>query len=298
MSLTHGSSTYDGPGGVVTIGNFDGVHQGHQALLDRARSLHLGPVVAYTFDPAPSDVLRPEFAPARLQTLEDRVARLHVRGAEHVVVEAFDRAFAAQSPADFAHTVLRDRLRATAVVVGWDFRFGRGREGDADGLRVLLDVPVVHVDAVYHQNEVVSSSRIRTAIANGAVDQAAVLLGCPHELVGSVVAGDARGRQLGFPTANLDVRTPLLPAAGVYAIVATSPFGVHRGVANLGTRPTFPDARFKVEVHLFDFAGDLYGLELRVGLVHRIRAEQRFDGVEALVAQIHRDAHRARELLA
>lgn len=297
LAVSHGSNAYDGPAGVVTIGNFDGVHLGHQALLDAARNLKRGPVVAYTFDPAPRDVLRPDTAPLRLQTLADRVERLHARGADHVVVEPFDRGFAAKSPADFAHGILRDRLRATAVVVGWDFRFGKGRSGDAAGLRNLLEQPVVQVDPLVSGSDPISSSRIRALIAAGEMSEASRLLGCPHEIVGVVEHGDARGRELGFPTANVCSRTPLCPAAGVYAVRVRSSVGEHRGVANLGMRPTFSGDRFKVEVHLFDFVGDLYGTELRVQFCARIREERAFAGIDALVAQIGADAAEARTLL-
>lgn len=295
--MSRGSAGYAGPAGVVTIGNFDGVHLGHQALLDRARSLDRGPVVAYTFHPAPVDVLRPDKAPPRLQTLDDRLARLHARGADHVVVEAFDPSFAEQSPEQFAHGILRDRLHATAVVVGWDFRFGRQRAGDAEAIRALLDVPVEQVEPVLWQDEPVSSSRIRRCVRAGSMEEAAAMLQSPHELVGTVVHGEAMGRQLGFPTANLDVRTPALPATGIYAVTATSVAGEHRGVANLGVRPHFDGDDYRVEVHLFDFQGDLYGTELRARLHHRIRDERAFASLDELVAQIAADAAKARELL-
>lgn len=293
MGQVWDSARYDGPGGVITIGNFDGVHIGHRALLERARSLGRGPVIAYTFHPAPRDVLRPDNGIRRIQRLQDRVDTLLEAGADTVVVEPFDLAFAARTPESFASEILTDRLRGTAVVVGWDFRFGRGRAGNAEGLRELLDVPVEQVEAVHFEGEVASSSRIRGLIEAGEVEAAARLLTRPHDIVGTVVHGQSRGRALGFPTANLRVQTPMLPADGVYAVRV----GEHHGVANLGKRPTFEGAPPSVEVHLLDFDGDLYEQELRVAFVQRIREERTFDGVEALVEQIGRDVSAARGML-
>ncbi|MCB9672032.1 MAG: riboflavin biosynthesis protein RibF [Alphaproteobacteria bacterium] len=293
MEQVWGASGYAGEGGVVTIGNFDGVHLGHRALLDRARALDRGPVLAYTFHPAPRDVLRPDNGIQRIQRLEDRVATLLEAGADTVVVEPFDLAFAALSPEDFAHGILRDRLRATAVVVGWDFRFGRGRQGTAEGLAELLEVPVEQVAAVEHGGEPVSSSRIRELLLAGDVAAAAVLLARPHAIVGTVVRGDARGRELGFPTANLDVTTPLVPADGVYAVTCDG----RPAVANLGARPTFAGASRSVEVHVLDFDGDLYGREVTVAFHARIRGERAFAGRDALVARIAEDIAEARVLL-
>lgn len=294
MNEVRGAARYRGDGGVVTIGNFDGVHVGHRALLDRARSLDRGPVIAYTFHPAPRDVLRPDNGVLRIQRLEDRVQTLLAAGADTVVVEAFDLAFASLTPAEFAQSVLRDQLKATGIVVGWDFRFGRGRQGSAEGLRELLEVPVEAVEAVLVDGEPASSSRIRKLIGQGQVEAAAGLLLRPHEVVGRVIHGQARGRQLGFPTANLAIETPLVPADGVYAVTVDG----RPGVANLGTRPTFEDAPRSAEVHLLDFEGDLYEQELRVCFHHRLRGERAFDGRDALVAQITRDIGDARRLLA
>ncbi|MEZ4321203.1 MAG: bifunctional riboflavin kinase/FAD synthetase [Myxococcota bacterium] len=298
MAVVRGSAEYTGSGAVVTIGNFDGVHLGHRALLDAARSI-AGPrssgVCAYTFHPAPRDVLRPDNGILRIQDLDDRVRALHEAGADDVLVEPFDLTFAARTPDWFAEEVLTRRLRASAVVVGWDFRFGRGRSGTAEGLRTLLDVPVHQVQAVELEGQVISSSRIREHLTAGDVQGAARLLGRPHEVVGTVVQGDARGRELGFPTANLDSRTPLVPANGVYAARLHTGEGA---VVNVGTRPTFGGGATTVEVHVLDFAGDLYGAELHVGFVERLRGEQAFPGRDALVAQIARDVERARALLA
>lgn len=299
-----GSAAWPGeaPRPVVTIGNFDGVHLGHRALLDRTRNRAdaLGaPACAFTFHPAPRDVLRPGNPVLRLQRLEDRVRDLRAAGMDHVIVEPFDRDYASHDGAWFAREVLGRRLRAAAVVVGWDFRFGKGRGGSVETLRDVLQVPVEQVGALQHRGETVSSSRIRQAVAAGQVAEAAELLTRPHEVVGVVVRGDARGRELGFPTANVSPQTPLLPADGVYAVRVHTGEGPWRdGVANVGTRPTFGEGARGVEVHLLGFSGDLYGRLLRVAFVDRIREERRFDSRDALVAQIRADARAAARRLA
>lgn len=282
---------------VVTIGNFDGVHLGHRALVDRSRR-EGPPVVAFTFDPAPRDVLRPDNGIPRVQRLEDRVARLVEAGVDHVVVEPFDVDYAARGADWFAEEVLGRRLRAAAIVVGWDFRFGRGRSGTAEGLRAWLGVPVHEVDPILLDGEPVSSSRIRDAVRHGDVELAARLLGRPHEVVGAVIHGDARGRTIGFPTANLDVETALVPAPGVYAARVPVDGLIRDAVVNVGVRPTFGATDPRFEVHLLGGGRDLYGETLHAGLVAKIRDERKFDDVQALIAAIHDDVTRAREILA
>ncbi len=282
------------------MGNFDGVHRGHQALVARARAAAtaLGaPVCAYTFHPAPRDVLRPGNGVPRIQSLDERLAALGEAGVDQVVIEAFTPEFATREPAWFAKEILGARLRAREVVIGWDFRFGRQRAGDASALRDLLGVPVHALEPVLHGGAAVSSSRIREALRRGDVALAATLLGHAHALRGEVVHGDARGRELGFPTANVATRAGLIPADGVYAVRAHVGDSVYDAVANIGHRPTFGERERAVEVHLLDFSGDLYGAELRVELVARIRQEQRFDDLNALVNQIHQDIGVARGAL-
>lgn len=291
----------DGPPTVVTIGNFDGVHLGHRALLDRTRTLaaaHQARACAFTFDPPPRDVLRPDNAIQRIQRLQDRTAMLLDAGVDHVIVEPFTLAYAAHDARWFAEEILRRRLGAVAVVVGWDFRFGKGRGGTAGTLREALDAPVEQIQAYRLDGEAVSSSRIRQALQRGEVAVASTLLGRPHRVVGTVVRGDARGRDLGFPTANIKSQTPLVPAEGVYAVrVRLADQTVRKGVANLGARPTFGGGPPTLEVHLFDFDGDLYGATLAVDFIGRIRDERRFEDRTALVEQIRHDAQAARDLL-
>ena len=286
---------------VVTIGNFDGVHRGHRALLDRTRALAdaLGAsAAAFTFHPAPRDVLRPGNPIDRLQRVDDRVLHLGRAGMDYVVLEPFTLELAGRDAAWFAREILARRLGAVAVVVGWDFRFGKGRGGNVETLQQVLDVPVHQSQAHQHDGAVVSSSRIRQALASGDVATAADLLDRPHEVVGSVVHGDARGRELGFPTANIAPETPLVPADGVYA----ARVDVGRGqlvpaVVNVGTRPTFDRPGRSIEAHLLDWSGDLYGREVRVHFVARIRDERRFDSRQALTEQIRRDIETGRQHL-
>ncbi len=288
----------------VVPGNHDGVHRGHRALIDAARAW-ASPrglrVVALTFDPHPLRLLAPERAPATLTTMTRRVELLRGAGCDAVLVARFDADFAAQSPEAFVDDVLVRDLGARGVVLGPDFRFGARRAGDRALLASLGDArgfAVVPVAPLCDDAGPVSSSRVRALLREGDVAGAVGLLGRVHDVDGEVVRGDQRGRTLGFPTANLRPPDVLLPADGVYAVVARrldAPGApLLGGVANLGVRPTLGAGR-SVEVHLFDWHGDLYGAPLRVGFVARLREERRFGGLDALVAQIRKDADDARE---
>lgn len=295
---------------VVTPGNHDGVHLGHRALVQAARQLaeRHSPrleVVALTFDPHPLHFVAPERAPALLTSPERRAELLRGAGADRVVVRPFDAAFARLSPEEFVDDVLRRDLRAQAVVVGNDFRFGAQRAGDVGLLRTLLSSTqgeVVTVPPVTLEGEVVSSSHVRAALARGDVGLAARMLTRVHDVTRTVITGAQRGRTIGFPTANLETAGLMTPADGVYAVVARlldgDPTGaLLHGVANLGVRPTVGAGR-SLEVHLLNFAGDLYGKSLRVGFVARLRAEQKFESLEALRAQIARDVEAGHAALA
>lgn len=302
--VVHGSLAYPRSQArpVVTIGNFDGVHRGHRALVRTAieRAKQLGePSCVYTFDPAPRDVLRPDNPVQRIQSLDAKIALLGSLGVDQVVVEPFTRDFGAHGGEWFADEVLTRRLRASTVVVGWDFRFGKGRSGTVDALREWMDVPVVQVSALADGDAVVSSSRIREALLAGDVAQAEDLLARPHLTTGRVVSGHGRGRRLGIRTANLELVAGLRPAIGVYVVEAIDATGaVRQGVANIGERPTFPTAGPAVEVHLFDLDADLYGQTLDIRWLARLRDEQRFESAEALVEQITRDIAAARAFFA
>ncbi len=315
-------------GRLVAIGNFDGVHQGHQAVLDGAaqdaRTRGIEPVVL-TFDPHPAAVIG-RGAPAML-TLASRKIELIERAQPgvRVVVQRFDRAFASQSPEAFAERVLVSELSARLVIVGKNFRFGQGRAGDFEVLSSLgsrLGFETRSHALVGDERGTFSSTRVREAIAAGDLDGARAVLGRPHAISGVVVRGDQRGRTLGFPTANLASVQEALPPFGVYAVAVDrleksadelaarsagtfealgSPLrssGLASGVANIGVRPTVKvGAPPSIEVHLFDLDEDLYGAELRVHLISRLRGEQRFSGLDALRSQIAKDAHDARAVL-
>ncbi len=298
------------PGGsLVAIGNFDGVHLGHQAVLrsafGEARQRGLVPLVL-TFDPHPSEVLGRGGLPL-LTTLERKVELItRLDDNVRVVVEPFTRELASQSPSEFAERLLRQRLGASLVIVGKNFRFGKGRAGDLNELCRLGEAFGFEARAEWMSGDVsgdYSSTRVRQAVARGDLAEARRVLGRPHSISGSVVTGQQRGRTIGFPTANLaDIRESQAPD-GVYAVLVDVEVAPHvfqvaaRGVMNQGKRPTL-EAGPSTEVHLFDFDGDLYGKRLRVHLVERLRDERRFDGIEALRAQIADDAQRARDLLA
>lgn len=290
------------PRPVLSIGNFDGVHRGHRALLDRAGALALqlrAPLAVLTFDPLPIAVLRPDQAPPRVQTLGDRVRCLGEAGVDHVIVEAFDATLAAMPPELFARAIV-GCIDPSAFVVGWDFRYGRGRAGDTATLAASTGVPVESFGPWSEGDSPVSSSRIRAAVSEGDVGAATALLGRPHEVVGVVGTGAALGRTLGFPTANVRAETELLPRDGVYAVTLAVGAGPARpAVANLGVRPTVEGAGARrLEVHVLDWSGELVGVHVRVAFVARLRDERRFDGLPALVAQIRADADAARAVFA
>ena len=282
------------PRASVAVGNFDGVHRGHQALVTRmvnAAAAHAGPAVVLTFDPHPARVLAPKSAPSALMTLDQKAAALERLGADALAVLPFTPEAASLSPEAFAASVLRGSIGAQAVVVGAHFRFGRNRGGDAATLRAL-GFDVVEVPPVVHEGGRVSSSRVRQALAAGDVAGAAALLGRPYFIEGTVVRGEGRGRTLGVPTANLTSRNETLPGLGVYAAWAW-PAGrapAAAAVVNVGRRPTFGGGgAVSVEAHLLDFDQDLYDSDLALSFVSRLRGERAFDGPAALVAQIADD---------
>lgn len=284
----------------VAIGVFDGVHRGHLAILKRAvaearrRKLRS---VALTMDPHPSEVLRPDRPVPLLYSPEHRIELLRTLGFGTVVVLKFDRALARIPAADFAREILAKRLGARAIWVGTNFKFGRGAEGNADFLRRHPDLrgcAVRAVRPVLWGGRPVSSSRIRQAVTAGRLEAASELLGRPYSLFGTVVRGDARGRQLGFPTLNLDLDHDLLPPPGVYAVRARRGAKRYPGVLHLGPRPTFGSAAFRAECHLLEAPGrSLYGARFELVPVKLLRAVRRFPDAGALIAQIRRDVRSA-----
>ena len=299
-------------GTVVTIGAFDGIHLGHQALLRlvRGRAVDRGlPTALVTFDRHPAQVVRPESAPKLLTSLTQKLELLEATGlVDHAVVLTFDEARRRESAEDFVTDVLHGCLRAKLVVVGADFHFGNARRGNVALLERMgrdLGFEVVGIDLVSADaagGVIYSSTLVRRRLAEGDVRGAAEVLGRVHEVRGTVVEGDRRGRELGFPTANVAVPEEIcLPAAGIYAGTFAGADGVARPAAiSLGHRPTFyaDQAYLLLEAYLLDFSGDLYGQPAAVGFVERIRAEERFESVEALVEAMQRDVEAARRLLA
>ncbi len=286
---------------VLAIGNFDGVHLGHGALVRHlvaaGERLALPPTVL-TFEPHPREYFAPASAPARLTTLREKLELLAECGVEQAMVCHFNAAFAGLEADQFIRQVLLDGLRTRHLIVGDDFRFGRGRSGDFDLLKSAGAAQGFGVEAmgsIVVEGERVSSSGVRDALAAGDMERAARLLGRPYIIDGRVVHGDKIGRQLGFSTANIRIRHNPLPMTGVFAVqvsgLAAAPLP---GVANLGIRPTLGGTRPLLEVHLFNFDRDIYGAHLSVRFVHKLRDEQRFPNFDALKAQIAQDAQAAR----
>jgi riboflavin kinase/FMN adenylyltransferase len=295
---------------VLTIGNFDGLHVGHRQILrtvtERANALG-GESVVYTFDPHPRKVLQPDRAPSMLTTTEQKLELLEAAGIAIVVLEPFTPAFATTTPDTFVRENLHARIAPLEVYVGYDFHYGRDRAGSMRLLTELgprLGFAVTIIPEVTVDGADVSSSRIRELVAVGEVEQAARLLGRPFALRGAVVAGDRRGRTIGFPTLNLAAENEVLPALGVYAGHVRLLDGAGVGawlaaVINVGRRPTFKaDDPPLAEAHLIDFEGDLYGRRVEIAFEARLREERRFPSVEALREQIARDVEVGRRLLA
>lgn len=289
-------------GCAATIGNFDGVHLGHQAVLgqlaERAGELRL-PTTVIIFEPQPPEYFAPEQAPPRLTRLREKLTALRRFSVDRVLVIRFDRAFAALSAEQFVQRVLVDGLGVRYLVVGDDFRFGKDRVGDFDFLVRAGErdgFQVAHMHSFSLGGVRVSSTGIRAALRDGNLDLAEQMLGRSYRMQGRVAHGDKRGRTLGFPTANLFLHRRNTPVQGVFAVEL---YGLEReplyGVANVGTRPTVDGTRSLLEVHLFDFSGDIYGRHVAVDFVHKIRVEKKFASFDELKMQIQRDVEQARE---
>ena len=307
MRVFHGMTDVEGGvrGFALALGNFDGVHLGHQELFKQAKQF--GRAAALTFEPHPGRVLQPELAPKLITLLPRKLELLEGCGLDAVIIQPFTAEYARTDAAQFEQSLLGG-LGAKHLVVGNDFTYGAGRRGTVKRLAKaaaaqggsLQVVPAVTVDGV-----VVSSSKIREYILEGRVKAAQRLLGRHFDLDGTVVPGQGRGRSIGFPTANVDTSNELRPAPGVYAVRAR-PIGSASsparwwigGAANIGVKPTFGGTQLTIEVHLFDFSGDLYGKALRVQFIDRLRSEQRFASAAELALQIGRDLQAAREVIA
>jgi riboflavin kinase/FMN adenylyltransferase len=292
-------------GAVIALGNFDGFHLGHQAVVGRAVELARAqgrPAIVATFDPHPIRLFQPDAPPFRLTTLDQRERLFAAAGADAMLVFVFTRAMAAHTAEEFI-AMLVDDFGAAGVVTGEDFTFGRGRAGNVAALRALGAPRGLFAEAVQPvtdaTGQVISSTRIRDALIAGDCATASALLSRPFIIEGVVIDGDKRGRTIGFPTANMDIGAYLRPAYGIYAVrVGLADGRVLNGAANLGIRPMFDPPKELLETYIFDFSGDLYGQMLEVALIERLRGEEAFDSLDALMAQMDRDVARSRMILA
>lgn len=295
-------------GAVVVIGNFDGVHKGHQTLIGQAAAIAAdkdAPLGVLMFEPHPAEYFHHSPEPMRLAPLNVKSHLLDEYGVDYAFVLSFDEKLAHMVAPDFVEQILAKGIGARHIIVGYDFRFGRDRQGDTALLAEMggkLGMGLTVVEAVSGDDgAVISSTLIRQALKTADVVSAAAMLGHPWYVEGPVIQGDQRGRTIGFPTANVAMDGYIVPALGVYAIMVEVMDGAHKGtypgVANVGKRPTFDKQDILLEAHLFDFEGDLYGATVRVSFIDHIRAEQKFDGLDALKAQIAADCDLARQLL-
>lgn len=287
-------------GTVLTLGVFDGLHLGHQRIMEKvvSRAKEIGAVpTAITFDPHPRAVLHPENAPPLLQTLDQRLANFAFLGIEQAIVIRFDKAFAAQDAETFLHDIVHERLQAKEVYLGKGFFFGKNRGGNIELLRKMskeLGFFADEVSEVTLRGTRISSSKIRNLLAEGKVNLVRRMLGRPYGVEGQIVHGFERGRAIGFPTANLKPNNRVIPKFGVYATATLINNEWRKSITNVGVRPTFEDETApSIETFIFDFDGDLYGDVLRVRFLHRIRKERKFNGIEELRAQIERDTKHA-----
>jgi len=290
---------------VLALGNFDGLHRGHLKIVERVRrgaAEHGGTPMAMTFDPHPSRVVRPDKAAPLLMTKQQRLDALEDAGMSAVAVVRFTGEMSRWDPEMFVRTVLVEWLRVSEVWVGANFLFGHERSGSFTVLRTLgqrYGFRADKIDPVRYKEFVVSSTRIRRLVSEGRTDEAGALLGHQFYIDGLVVEGKRRGRELGFPTANLQTENELIPPNGVYATTATINGIVHPSITNIGVRPTFGDStKTTIEAYLLGFNGDLYGQRIRLGFVLRLRDERKFEDVDALRAQIEADRRRAERLFA
>ncbi len=305
MRIIRGIKNYSEklPNPVLTLGNFDGVHLGHQAIfrkiVERAKETG-GTAIAFTFEPHPLKVLAPERSPLLLNTFHGKMKLFEAMSIQVVICADFTREFAQQNPGDFARRVLAEKVGVKEVYVGYDYAFGKGREGSIDSLKDMgaaLGFTVGVVDAVQVGGVVVSSSLVRDLVSSGRVDETGAYLGRHYSIEGNVVHGESRGHTLGFPTANIHTANELLPAYGVYAVRALVGGYHHDGVASIGVRPTFGLGPVSIEVFLFGFEGNLYGKHLEVAFIKRLRGEQKFPDADALVLQMNRDVEQAKKVL-
>ena len=295
-------------GAVAAIGNFDGVHLGHQSVISLTRDLALSmnaPLGIMTFEPHPRSYFAPDTAPFRLMNAQAKAERFARLGIEKLYEVPFNKALAELSPRNFAQDIIATRLGLQHIVVGDDFCFGADRAGTTEDLQRFgdeMDFGVTIAPLKVHDGGRVSSTAIRKALRDGCPRDAAAMLGHWHRIVGQVIRGDQRGRDLGYPTANMSMAGLHLPKFGVYAVKVTvldgSHAGTYNGATSIGVRPMFGVNRPNLETFVFDFSGDLYGATLSVALIEYLRPEEKFDSLEALITQMDADCDRARKILA
>ena len=288
-------------GCVLTIGKFDGVHEGHKAVLknvlEKARELDL-PATVMVFEPQPEEVFTPDKAPARLSTLAEKYRLLKQQGVDRLLCVRFNKAFASQQADTFVQELLVNKLGVQFLVVGDDFRFGKGRQGDFTMLKEAgqeSGFEVVSTQSFRVDDRRISSTAVRQALNDGAFDKAASMLGRPFSITGRVVHGEKNGRTIGFPTANVLLKRFRTPLKGIFAVTVNYRQCVWHGVANVGTRPTLNGEQVQLEVHIFNVNADLYGQTIEVTPRLKIRDEKKFDSFEALKQQIQNDAQVARD---
>jgi riboflavin kinase/FMN adenylyltransferase len=288
----------------LAIGVFDGVHRGHQAVIstsaDHARAANGTPVVV-TFDPHPEKVLRPQAAPHLLTATQHKISLIRALGVEHLLIISFDKQFAATEPEDFVQKLVAHSKPLREICVGHEWSFGKNRRGNLDLLKKLgakFDFDVVGIPPVKINGAVVSSTAIRQAIEKGDFAKAAEMLGREYTILGTVTRGDNLGKKIGFPTANLSAHSEQFPPNGVYVAEARIDGELHRGVINLGIRPTVSSGKSErvLEIHLFDFNRDIYGHDVEVRFLKFLRPEKKFENLDALVQQIRHDVEQAQQL--
>jgi len=293
---------------VITIGNFDGVHIGHQALfheaIEKAAAIG-GTAVAMTFEPHPLRVMKPNNHPPLITLYEQKSELIERSGIDVLICVPFTREFAAQSAEQFVAELLVKKIGMKAIVVGQDYSFGKNREGDLDRLKSYAPkygfevIVAAWIKSARALEERISSTRIRELVMDGRMEQAEKMLGRHYQIRGKVVAGrDRGGKVLGIPTANINLNDELCPKTGIYAVTVECEGNQHRGVANIGYSPTFEDHVFTVEVHILDFNADIYGQKIRVNFIKRIRDEKKFSNISELIDQIKLDIAAANEILA
>jgi riboflavin kinase/FMN adenylyltransferase len=287
---------------VVTLGNFDGVHRGHQRILQkviqRAKAVE-GISAVYTFNPHPLEVLKPEQAPLKITTFEEKANLIDYIGIDYLITETFTKRFSEQSPEEFVKTIICDRMHPREIVIGHDYAFGKNRQGAVELLKKMgqaFHFRVHVVSDIKIKNIPVRSTTLRNLISSGKVSLAQKLMGRPYCLTGKVVHG--KQRKIGFPTANLNpAKRVLLPGNGVYAICAATPYGKFNGVVSIGYNPTFEGKKRTIEAHMFNLNKNLYGKEITIYWIKRIRSEKKFPDAETLAAQIEKDIAFAKKIL-